>query len=267
MSRGSDPAHAPPLHAIAGAPSESGPQPFEVATGPIRLVMLDPETAFTRVVARRADALGWQQRALAITPTLDELTAMRPAAVVVDPAACPGGLWDFLARAASALPDAGLLVVAPASAVAARARGLRLGADDWITKPAHPEEVVARIQAVVRRHQGLVRESAPEPVVAGELQIRPERFQAYAGGESLGLTRREYELLDLLARAAGRVLEREEIYRRVWGYAMVRGDRSVDVFVGKIRGKLAAASPGWRYVHTHVGVGYRFEAEPAAGTA
>jgi len=58
------------------------------------------------------------------------------------------------------------------------------------------------------------------------------------------------------------VLEREEIYERVWGYAMARGDRSVDVFVRKLRQKLEGASPAWRYIHTHFGVGYRFAAEP-----
>ncbi len=58
------------------------------------------------------------------------------------------------------------------------------------------------------------------------------------------------------------MLEREEIYSRLWGYAMVRGDRSVDVFVRKLRQKLEKASPGWRYIHTHFGIGYRFAAEP-----
>jgi DNA-binding winged helix-turn-helix (wHTH) protein len=58
------------------------------------------------------------------------------------------------------------------------------------------------------------------------------------------------------------VLEREEIYQRVWGYAMVHGDRSVDVFVRKLRQKLARVSPGWRYIHTNFGIGYRFAAEP-----
>ena len=58
------------------------------------------------------------------------------------------------------------------------------------------------------------------------------------------------------------MLEREEIYQRVWGYAMARGDRSVDVFVRKLRQKLEKVSPGWRYIHTHFGIGYRFAAEP-----
>jgi DNA-binding winged helix-turn-helix (wHTH) protein len=61
------------------------------------------------------------------------------------------------------------------------------------------------------------------------------------------------------------VLEREEIYQRVWGYAMARGDRSVDVFVRKLRQKLDLASPAWRYIHTHFGVGYRFSPEPVDG--
>ena len=65
----------------------------------------------------------------------------------------------------------------------------------------------------------------------------------------------------------GRVLEREDIYRRVWGYEMARGDRSVDVFVRKLRQKLEKASPGWRYIHTHFGVGYRFAAESVDGGA
>ena len=70
----------------------------------------------------------------------------------------------------------------------------------------------------------------------------------------------------LLAEAGGRVLEREEVYQRVWGYAMARGDRSVDVFVRKLRQKLEKASTQWRYIHTHFGVGYRFAAEPLDGT-
>ena len=89
----------------------------------------------------------------------------------------------------------------------------------------------------------------------------PTSFQAFVAGQSIDLTRREFELIELLAAADGRVLEREEIYSRLWGYTMVRGDRSVDVFVRKLRQKLEKASPDWRYIHTHFGIGYRFAAE------
>jgi DNA-binding response OmpR family regulator len=140
-------------------------------------------------------------------------------------------------------------------------RGLRLGADDWIGKPCHPEEVIARAEAVVRRRRRASGRVEAGPVVAGELEIRADQFQAFVGGQSLDLTRREFELVQLLAEAAGQVLQREEIYQRVWGYAMAHGDRSVDVFVRKLRQKIETASPSWRYIHTHFGIGYRFDPE------
>ena len=159
-----------------------------------------------------------------------------------------------------------MVVCTGPSSVAQRVRGLRLGADDWITKPCHPEEVIA--PRAERR--------APAPALdgprrgdaggGGRDRDRPDRFQAFAAGESIDLTRREFELIELLAAAEGRVLEREEIYSRLWGYSMVRGDRSVDVFVRKLRQKLEKASPGWRYIHTHFGIGYRFAAEPQGAT-
>jgi DNA-binding response OmpR family regulator len=144
-------------------------------------------------------------------------------------------------------------------------RALRLGADDWLGKPCHPEELIARIEAVVRRRRRAEGRQQAGPVVSGELEIRQDRFQAFVGGTSVDLTRREFELLELLSGAEGRVLEREDIYRQVWGYEMARGDRSVDVFVRKLRQKLEKASPSWRYIHTHFGVGYRFAAEAADG--
>jgi DNA-binding winged helix-turn-helix (wHTH) protein len=146
-------------------------------------------------------------------------------------------------------------------------RGLRLGADDWITKPCHPEEVIARVQGLVRRRRRMAGRSGGKPIQAGEVEIRSDRFQAFVNGDSLGLTRREFELIELLAAGEGRVLEREDVYSRLWGYAMVRGDRSVDVFVRKLRHKLERASPDWRYIHTHFGIGYRFAAEPVTAQA
>jgi DNA-binding response OmpR family regulator len=139
-------------------------------------------------------------------------------------------------------------------------RGLRLGADAWMTKPCHPEELICVIEAAVRRHR---RQELPHIDVAatiGEITIRPDLYQAYVGEQSLELTAREFEILQLLAQS-DRVLRREEIYERVWGYAMAHGDRSVDVFVRKLRQKLRAISPSWSYIHTHFGVGYRFAPE------
>jgi DNA-binding response OmpR family regulator len=155
-----------------------------------------------------------------------------------------------------------VIVCTGQSTVSQRVRGLRLGADDWVTKPCHPEELIARLEAVARRRrQGET--LGTDTMLAGEIEVRPDQFQVFANGRSIDLTRREFELIQLLAAAEGRVLEREEIYQRVWGYTMAHGDRSVDVFVRKLRAKLQQASPDWHYIHTHFGVGYRFAAERA----
>jgi DNA-binding response OmpR family regulator len=192
----------------------------------------------------------------------DAIASMRLSALVVDLTVLGPHAWTWLERLCGALPELGIVVCTGPSTVAQRVRGLRLGADDWITKPCHPEEVIARVQGVVRRRRRSTSRGETKPVTAGEVAIRSDRFQAFVGGQSIDLTRREFELIELLAAAEGRVLEREDIYSSLWGYAMVRGDRSVDVFVRKLRQKLEKASPQWRYIHTHFGIGYRFAAEP-----
>jgi DNA-binding response OmpR family regulator len=225
----------------------------------IRLAVIDVDSGFVRVLAKRLDGHGFQYRVLASVPPVEELVSMRLNALVVDLAMLGPEAWDFLERVCSALPGMGVVVCTGRSSVSQRVRGLRLGADDWLTKPCHPEELIARVEAVVRRRKRAAIRIETGPMVAGELEIRLDQFQAFVHGNSIDLTRREFELLQLLAEAKGQVLQREEIYQRVWGYAMARGDRSVDVFVRKVRQKLESASPDWEYIHTHFGIGYRFE--------
>jgi DNA-binding response OmpR family regulator len=230
---------------------------------PIRVALIDDDSGLLAVLDRRFAARQWQREVIPYAAGPEQLAALRLHAVIVNPAAT--GI-DYLGRIATALPGLALLVCTNPAPVADRVRGLREGADDWITKPCHPEELVARIQAVLRRRRAGEMPAEQETITAGELAIRPDRFDAYVADEAAGLSRKEYELLLQLATADGRVLEREEIYQRVWGYTMVRGDRSVDVFVRKLRQKLERISPNRRYVHTHFGVGYRFAAEHADGT-
>jgi DNA-binding response OmpR family regulator len=225
----------------------------------LRLAVIDADSGFVQVLTKRMSAMGWEYRTLASPVPPDELVAMRINCLVVDLELLGAAGWDFLERVCEQIPGLGVIVATPRSTVAQRVRGLRLGADDWIGKPCHPEEVIARVEAVVRRRRRAAGPAERTPIVAGELEIRGDQFQAYVGGQSLDLTRREFELLHLLSDSAGQVLPREEIYQRVWGYAMAHGDRSVDVFVRKLRQKLVTASPGWEYIHTHFGIGYRFE--------
>src|SRR5919202_3159125 len=234
---------------------------------PIRLAVLDSDSGFLQVLGKRLEGAGWQHRVLGSPVPLDAIVAMRLNAIVVDLAVLGPQGWGYLEKLCDRLPHLGVVVCTGRSSVAQRVRGLRLGADDWVTKPCHPEELIARLEAVVRRRKRAVARVSVGAVTIGEVEIRSDQFQAFVRGTSVDLTRREFELIQLLASAQGLVLPREEIYQRVWGYAMVHGDRSVDVFVRKLRQKLERASPEWRYIHTHFGVGYRFAAEPVEGSA
>lgn len=234
-----------------------------LAATSVRVALIDDDSGLLTVLERRFSSLGWEWEVLGYAAGPDQLAAMRIHALIVNPAIT--GL-EYIERISASMPGLGLLAVCGPAPVADRVRALRGGADDWQTKPCHPEELVARVQAVLRRKRAGETPVEESTIVAGELAIRPDRFDAYVGDFPASLSRKEFELLHQLASADGRVLEREDIYQRVWGYTMVRGDRSVDVFVRKLRHKLERVSPGWRYVHTHFGVGYRFAAEPADGT-
>lgn len=229
-----------------------------------RVAVIASDRAFVQVLLNRVDRLGWQAFPHETAPTTHELFGERLSAIVVDPEVLDGDVFGFVETIGRVAPELALVVVSASSSARDRVRALHLGADDWITKPCHPDEVAARIEAILRRGRRATSRLMTAPAVSGELEIDMSRFQAFVGDSSLDLTRREFEVLRLLAAAVGKVLTREEIYEQVWGYRMAHGDRSVDVFVRKVRQKLEKASPEWTYIHTHFGLGYRFEPAPRA---
>jgi DNA-binding response OmpR family regulator len=241
------------------------PRDMSSQPGIVRLAVIDTDSSFITVMGNRLDSMGWEYRVLPSGPRLDELVAMKLNAVVIDPAALGERGGKYLEQLCGSIPGLGVIVCSASSTVAQRVRGLRLGADDWMTKPCHPEEVIARVEAVVRRRKRAAVNTEVGPLVAGELEVRADQYQAFISGESVGLTRREFELLHALSERQGIVVEREDLYEQVWGYAMAHGDRSVDVFVRKLRRKLQDRSKTWRYIHTHFGIGYRFNPEPVDG--
>ncbi len=241
---------------VLSAPATIPPR----ASGRLRLAVLDRDPGFMKVLSNRLDALGFEYRALTAPPTADALVTLRLNALVLDLAVIGPPGWEYLERICARLPGLAVIVCTGPSSVAQRVRGLRLGADAWMSKPCHAEELICVIEAAVRRHRRVEMPVLEAATCYGEITVRPDLYQAYAGEVSLELTAREFEILHLLT-DSDRVLRREEIYERVWGYAMAHGDRSVDVFVRKLRQKLHTASPAWSYIHTHFGVGYRFAPE------
>ena len=125
----------------------SGGQP------PIRLAVLDADTGFLQVLSKRLEGAGWQYRVLASPVPLDAMVAMRLNALVIDLAVLGPQGWNYLEKLCARMPGLGVIVCTGPSSVAQRVRGLRMGADDWVTKPCHPEELIARVEAVVRRRK------------------------------------------------------------------------------------------------------------------
>ncbi len=147
--------------------------------------------------------------------------------------------------------DVPVCILSARDDVADRVAGLQAGADDYLVKPFAIAELTARLHALLRRRG----EPGPGPVLVGDLVIDPRRHVATRAGRDLGLTRREFDLLEVLARHQGQVLSREQLLRLVWGYAADVETNVVDVFVGYLRRKLEAGGEP-RMLRTVRGVGW-----------
>ncbi|MFC4556657.1 response regulator [Virgibacillus kekensis] len=136
--------------------------------------------------------------------------------------------------------------------------GLELGADDYLTKPFSPKEVVARIKAILRRSSKTA-ETNVVSIRVGDLVVYPERYEAEMNGETLTFTRKEFELLYYLAEHKGRVLSRDQLLSAVWNYDFVGDTRIVDVHVSHLREKIEPDTKKPTYIKTVRGLGYKLE--------
>lgn len=223
----------------------------------VRLAVLDRDSGFHVVLAKRISDLGWEQRTFARAVPPAKIVEMALDVVVVDLEVLGRGRWTWLERLDRAVDRPAVVICTRAGSSEDRVRALRLCADDWLAKPCHPEELVARVEAVVRQRRRLA-VGPVAPLIVGELEVRGAEYQAHVHGVSLNLTRREFQVLEVLAQRPGTILPREHIYELVWGGEMPRDDRAVDVVVHKLRRKLLKAAPQRRYIHTHPAVGYSF---------
>ena len=156
-----------------------------VIGGALRVAVTDADSGFVAVLTKRLDRLGWEHRVLAGAVPVDRLVSMRLGALVLDLALLGPHGWEYLERVTRELPALPVIVCTGQSTVSQRVRGLRIGADDWVTKPCHPEELIARVEAVVRRRKRAEARVDAGPMVAGEVEIRSDQFQAFVGGRSI----------------------------------------------------------------------------------
>lgn len=160
--------------------------------------------------------------------------------------------WELLEEIRQQGHETPVIFVSALDAVEERVKGLRMGADDYVVKPFAFDELVARIETVIRRRKALT------PIEVGDVKLDLGRRKAYRGGNPVEVSPREFDLLLALTRAEGQVLSRSELLLNVWGIEHEPGTNLVDVHIGRLRRKLEPHGPP--LIHTVRGRGYRLAA-------
>jgi len=182
---------------------------------------------------------------------LEEVAARPPAVVVLDVMMPDLDGVSVVRRMRADGVDVPVCILSARDEVDDRVAGLQAGADDYLVKPFAIAELTARLQALLRRRGT----AGTGPLVVGDVVVDARRHVATRSGRDLGLTRREFDLLEVFARHPGQVLSRDQLLRLVWGYASDVETNVVDVFVGYLRRKLEAGGEP-RTLHTVRGVGW-----------
>jgi two-component system alkaline phosphatase synthesis response regulator PhoP len=188
---------------------------------------------------------------------LDQVRHLRPTLVVLDLMLPDLDGWEVCRRLRTE-SDVPIIMLTARSDDVDRIVGLELGADDYVTKPFNPRELVARVRAVLRRYQKGVR---PDQAVAiGQLTVDPVSREVHVGDRKLGLRPKEFDLLLALAEHEGQVLSRDQLLDLVWGYDFPGGTRTVDAHVSHVRARLEGSDVT---IETHRGIGYKLVEEGA----
>lgn len=218
------------------------------------ILVVDDEASIRKLVSSYLRAEGYDvAEASDGARALEEVRSRRPDLVVLD-VLMPGLDGLEVLRQLRTFSDVYVVLLTARAEETDKLVGLGVGADDYVTKPFSPREVVARVKAVLRR-TGAESDAADRTITIGDVALNRARHRVTVAGEPIDLTATEFDLLAYLMQRPGRVVTRDQLLSAVWGYAAAAGTRTVDVHVAQVRAKLGAASP----IRTVRGVGYSAE--------
>jgi DNA-binding response OmpR family regulator len=224
------------------------------------IFLMEDDADIARLVRHHLDSAGFAVRSYAsASGVLPDAEKEAPSLFLLD-IMVPGGDGLVICRRIRqnpALAPVPVIFLTAKSSEADRVAGLELGADDYISKPFSPRELVARVKAVLRRFE---RPLAPDVVKVGDLEIDSGAMVLKVRGKAVETTATEFRLLDYLARHVGRVYTRDQLLDAVWRDTAFVTPRSVDVYVRRIREKIERDPENPRHLRTVRGAGYRFEA-------
>jgi two-component system, OmpR family, response regulator RegX3 len=231
-----------------------------MSAGRRTILMVEDEDSITVPLAEALDREGFDTQVTGTVKGALELTDRElPDLVLLDVMLPDGSGYDVCRRLRerSRVP---IIMLTARGEETDRVVGLELGADDYVVKPFSAREVAARIRAVLRRADAEAPAAGEGPLEVGPLRLDPDRRSARLDGGDLELTRKEFELLELLLREAGNVVSRERLIDEVWDVNWFGSTKTLDVHVSSLRRKLGDDSADPRFLHTVRGVGFRFAA-------
>src|SRR6266571_2779552 len=228
-----------------------------------KVLIVEDDQVIAEAMARHLTAAGHEPKVVAKGE--QGLAALRyeaPDVCVLDLMLPQRDGWSVIEFARANGIGTPIVVVSARGTEHDRVHALEIGADDYLVKPFSMRELVARVGAAARRGVRPAEERRGEPIEIEELRIDPREVQAFVGGKSAGLTPTEVKLLYTLALDRGRVVTRDELLQKVWGRRETHRDRTVDVFVRRLRQKIDRPSSRHSFIQTRFGVGYKLEPEP-----
>jgi DNA-binding response OmpR family regulator len=228
-----------------------------------KVLIVEDDDTIAQGMARHLDAAGFDAVCVGNGEQgLARLRYEKPDACVLD-LMLPGiDGWKLIETARSEGIGTPIVVVSARGTEHDRVHALEIGADDYLVKPFSMKELVARVHAATRRAARRDETPRGEPIEIEELRIDPREVQAYVDGASAELTPTEFRLLYQLALDQGRVTTRDELLQKLWGRRESHRDRTVDVFVRRLRDKIDRQASRHTFIQTRYGVGYKLEAVP-----